>query len=372
MAPELPSAALVATTAVATVAFLAIAKATLWPARPKVLRNPLKLGVVGKELVYQPDAFPGARDVDTPYGTIRVYEFGPENGEKVLFVHGISTPCITLGPIAHALVKRGCRVMLFDLFGRGFSDNPSDLPQDARLYTTQILLVLASSPLAWTGTNALRLVGYSLGGGIAIHVANAFPHLVSSLVLLAPAGLIRPESFGRVSQFLFKSGLVPERLLAIATRRRLQQPIARARVPKTPLEKEAYIEIEMAAAEALDPASGEVATPLERRVLEYVRWSVENHEGFVPAFMSSIRHAPLTGQHDSWRGLTKRAAGTTAIFLARNDEIIEVDDYTKDGLPLVGGEDHVRWRVLPGGHDFVMTHTDEVLQQLDELWGMKL
>jgi hypothetical protein len=47
------------------------------------------------------------------YGSIRVYEFGPENGEKVLLVHGISTPCISLTYIAHGLVDRGCRVMLF-------------------------------------------------------------------------------------------------------------------------------------------------------------------------------------------------------------------------------------------------------------------
>lgn len=47
------------------------------------------------------------------YGSIRVYEFGPEDGEKVFFVHGISTPCITLAPIALALSKGGYRVMLF-------------------------------------------------------------------------------------------------------------------------------------------------------------------------------------------------------------------------------------------------------------------
>lgn len=61
------------------------------------------------------DVLPGARDVSTPYGSIRVYEWGPEDGPKVLFVHGITTPCIALGGVAHALVDRGCRVMLFDL-----------------------------------------------------------------------------------------------------------------------------------------------------------------------------------------------------------------------------------------------------------------
>ena len=61
------------------------------------------------------DVLPGARDVPTPYGSIRVYEWGPEDGEKVLFIHGITTPCIALGGVAHGLVDRGCRVMLFDL-----------------------------------------------------------------------------------------------------------------------------------------------------------------------------------------------------------------------------------------------------------------
>lgn len=66
-------------------------------------------------LPYPPDAFPGARDVDSPYGTIRVYEWGPEKGPKVLLIHGISTPSIALGGIARKLVKKGCRVMVYGL-----------------------------------------------------------------------------------------------------------------------------------------------------------------------------------------------------------------------------------------------------------------
>jgi len=65
------------------------------------------------KLPYPPDLFPGARDVDTPYGSIRVYEWGPENGRKVLLIHGISTPCLSLGSVAEKLVDSGCRVMMF-------------------------------------------------------------------------------------------------------------------------------------------------------------------------------------------------------------------------------------------------------------------
>lgn len=67
-------------------------------------------------LALPPDVLPGARDVSTPYGTIRVYEWGPDDGKKVLFVHGITTPCIALGDVAHNLAHKGCRVMLFDLY----------------------------------------------------------------------------------------------------------------------------------------------------------------------------------------------------------------------------------------------------------------
>lgn len=64
-------------------------------------------------LPYAPDALEGARDVATPFGSIRVYEWGPEDGRKVLLVHGISTPCIALVGLAEELVTKGCRVMLF-------------------------------------------------------------------------------------------------------------------------------------------------------------------------------------------------------------------------------------------------------------------
>jgi hypothetical protein len=68
-----------------------------------------------KALSLPPDVLPGGRDVLTPYGSIRIHEWGPEQGPKVLLVHGITTPSLSLGGVAHALVDKGCRVILFDL-----------------------------------------------------------------------------------------------------------------------------------------------------------------------------------------------------------------------------------------------------------------
>jgi hypothetical protein len=84
-----------------------------------------------KSLPYPLDALPGARDVDNPYGSIRVYEWGPEDGERVLLIHGISTPSIALTDLAHKLVSKGCRVMVF-----GRSKSRSCLPTKHKIVNT--------------------------------------------------------------------------------------------------------------------------------------------------------------------------------------------------------------------------------------------
>lgn len=200
-----------------------------------------------------------------------------------------------------------------DLFGRGYSDGVGDLPSDTRLFVTQVLLVLASSPLPWTGDGALSIVGYSLGGGVAVNFAAAFPRLVASLVLLAPAGLIRAANIGRLSRLVFTSGAVPERLLEVLTRRRLRAPIGNAvarrrrassvSLPSSPAaalavplggEKEGYVDA--AVQEAVDNDTPESPSPIEAKIASYVRWMLDFHDGFVPSFMSTIRYGPLLEQ----------------------------------------------------------------------------
>lgn len=62
-----------------------------------------------RRLPYPPDALPGARDVESPCGSLRVYEWGPTDGAKVLLVHGISTPSIGLGVLYHHHVQASQR-----------------------------------------------------------------------------------------------------------------------------------------------------------------------------------------------------------------------------------------------------------------------
>ncbi|KAI0383864.1 alpha/beta-hydrolase [Hypomontagnella monticulosa] len=386
---EPQSTAVIATTVATTIALISLARYALWPRKRAIIPGPLTTSIhkLSKteiaKLSYSLDTFPGARDVVTPYGNIRVYEFGPEDGRKVLFIHGISTSCMTLKDIAVPLAEKGCRVMLFDLFGRGFSDAPGDVPYDTRLFVTQILLVLASSPLSWTGDNGLHVIGYSLGGGIATNFAATFPGMVESLILLAPAGLIRPENFGRASRLVFTSDIIPERLLAWLTKRRLRQPIASSvakKVKKTVTDassktvlhnghKEDYVDV--AVQEAADPVDEPAQTAFELQVIDYIYWALDFHEGFVQAFMSTIRYAPLMDQHEYWRQLAKREPGTTAVLLGKDDNLIQVEDYTEDALPLIGGKDNVYWRVVSGSHNFPFTHGPDALKHIYEFWGME-
>lgn len=71
-------------------------ESTIIPSPLKTLLPKLSASEASK-LAYLPDALPGSRDTESPLGSLRIYEWGPEDGGKVLMVHGISTPSIALG-----------------------------------------------------------------------------------------------------------------------------------------------------------------------------------------------------------------------------------------------------------------------------------
>jgi pimeloyl-ACP methyl ester carboxylesterase len=237
-----------------------------------------------------------------------VYEWGPEKGRKVLLVHGISTPCVSLGGVANALVETGCRVLLLDLWGRGYSDGV-DLPHDSRLYATEILIAITSSPLSWT-PEGFSLIGYSLGGGIAADFASSFPDLVRSLVLLAPAGLISPHHFGWQSRFMFTLSL-PDVFVEWVVRRRLSTHPAHSTAHKsTPKTAEAAVneEIRGSRNEAFESARLSKIRP-EVTVAAAVQWQLDHHDGFVRSFVSSIKYSSIERKPEtvaSWRKLGLR------------------------------------------------------------------
>nr|POF02546.1 serine hydrolase-like protein [Quercus suber] len=344
---------------------------------------------------YPSNALPGARDVETPYGTIRVYEWGPATGRKVLLIHGISTPCIALASMAQHLVEsQGCRVMLFDLFGRGYSDTPDPAlyNQDLQLFTSQILLVLTSSDLAW---QRFTLVGYSLGGGIAAGFASYFPRMIASLILIAPAGVMRPWRISMLSKFVY-SGLFPESLVHFLVGRRLGAggvgKVAGVGTKGTSETSETTTPGGIVASElpandvdgkpstATTTANGSLKLFSDHppiAVTKATAWEIQTHRGFLPAFISSIKYAPITApaSDDRWRiiGRNQRDESTALnerkilILLGEKDGLIVPDEVEEDATKLFGSEQVIVERIA-AGHDLAVAAARECVDAMADFW----
>ncbi|ESZ99179.1 hypothetical protein SBOR_0437 [Sclerotinia borealis F-4128] len=366
-------------------------------------------------LPYPPDIFPGARDITSPHGSTRAYEFGPLNGPKILLVHGISTPCISLHHLATALAStHGCRVLLFDLFGRGYSDGVADLPHDERLYTAQILLVLTSSSISWAG-EGFHIIGFSMGGGIAVDFAVDFPAMVRGVVLLAPGGLIREERFGWKGKVMRKWWF-PDGLWGWILRRRVRgayeevssslstSPSSSLRAsdsefkPGNHVENRAQVDSELIMAVPSSFSSPVASTdtkisfddtPISPSlpyitVGQVMRWQTQQHRGYANAFASSIMYASISGCGEKWMGLWEARSGSVMqqesnvkrekilVVVGEWDDVVVVKELKEDLEGVVGSigagnvgsgvfDERVVWKVLEGaGHEFPITRGEEV------------
>ncbi|KAI0543630.1 alpha/beta-hydrolase [Xylaria curta] len=334
-----------------------------------------------QKLPYPPDALPGGRDVETPYGSIRVYEWGPEDGERVLFVHGLTTPVVGIGDLAHEMVRRGYRVMMFDLFGRGYSDAPLDSTYDERLYTSQMLLVLASSTISWLEKPGFHLVGYSLGGALSVVFARYFPHHVRSLSLITPGGLVRRHHIGWWSWLYYNSGLLPEILVKFFVRRRIRPTTGAV---SKPIDGDGDVNGGVRFGGAAISKTRPHVT-----VSEVVAWQVDHHRGFVPAFLSTIRNAPIYAPQEHWNALsrileTRRSGkmictnsdtkplaglegGKILIVLGKDDGLVVWNETVEDAYAALG-RDGVEIVTLEGGHEIAITSSINVAESIEGFW----
>ena len=367
-------------------------------------------------LPYPPDLLPGARDVATPYGVMRVYEWGPENGDKVVFIHGDTTPAPMLGPIARHLVERGCRVMMFgmssgsaalpirlarrplslslvgyiiltatgvkDLWGRGYSDTPLDVPHDGRLFKMQIFFAAASSPLSWTGaeSGSFSIVAFSLGGGIAMGFAADFPYLIKSIVLLAPGGIIRrlPDDYETLFRY---AALLPSSYL-----KNLVGKAIGLKVSHTPSGS-----IELHDRSQKGPEMAQEALVMGKEVLDVpriVQWQFENHKGFIHSFISTLQNGPIQHQHSDWKRVGNVIKGDTVqpwpsshssrlinskllVIFGETDSVVRAEEVSADLLELFGDPEYVQFKVVAGDHGFPVPNCDEVAKHIADFFGLE-
>lgn len=110
--------------------------------------------------------------------TIHAAAPGAARQPPLLLLHGFTGSRRNWAATAHALAPV-CEVMTVDLLGHGQTDAPAD---PAR-YGIEASAADLACLLEAVAPGPVNLLGYSMGGRLALYVALAYPHLVNALIL---------------------------------------------------------------------------------------------------------------------------------------------------------------------------------------------
>ncbi|MCP5025306.1 MAG: 2-succinyl-6-hydroxy-2,4-cyclohexadiene-1-carboxylate synthase [Actinomycetia bacterium] len=111
------------------------------------------------------------------------------DGVTVVLLHGFTGSALTMSGLAEALAASR-RVLAIDLVGHGRSDSPSSI--DA--YGMNACVAQVRSVIDELVAGPADLVGYSMGGRVALSLAATAPQTIRALILVgASAGLADPD-----------------------------------------------------------------------------------------------------------------------------------------------------------------------------------
>ena len=102
--------------------------------------------------------------------------------DPILLVHGFSVPSYIWEPTFDFLEERQRCVVMLDLYGRGFSDNP-DVDYTDGLFATQV-----SELMDHFGLKRATFVGLSNGGRVISQLAGQAPQRINALIYVASSG----------------------------------------------------------------------------------------------------------------------------------------------------------------------------------------
>ncbi len=246
---------------------------------------------------------------------------GPVRGPVAVCVHGLTTPSFVWRGVARGLALMGYRVLIYDLYGRGFSDRPRGR-QDRTFFLRQLSDLLADQAVG----NDITLLGYSMGGAIATAFAAEHPERLRQLILIAPAGMgVRA---GPLTRFIAKTPLIGDWLMLALFPWRHRKAVERER-----------------------DLPGSVANIADLQCAEL------KYRGYIPAVLASIRGILPDVQENDHRALRRSGLPVLAIW-GREDTIIPL---TAMGN-LATWNRAARQEVVEGaGHGLTYTHTDAVI-----------
>jgi pimeloyl-ACP methyl ester carboxylesterase len=127
---------------------------------------------------------------------VRVIESGPSLGEPVVFFPGWGCPVWDFHATMPAVAAAGFRAIAVDLRGHGLSD----MPVEPDRYTTDAMIAHAIDILDALAVSRAAMIGHSMGGALATHLAFCAPERVRALALFSPigCGTARAPELGRM------------------------------------------------------------------------------------------------------------------------------------------------------------------------------
>ncbi|KIM77354.1 hypothetical protein PILCRDRAFT_76914 [Piloderma croceum F 1598] len=281
--------------------------------------------------VYPDDFYPGGEYVTFPQGRTRYWLIGPEKGKKIILIHGLSIPSLVYRDVAPILASKGYRILLYDLYGRGYSDAPQTV-YDTSLYATQFALLMQH-----VGWERAGVVGVSMGASIAVAVSDLFPQLISGKVaLIASAGLLESNDISRTVKFM-SSPLVQSFASSFPFRRYVSPPTpSHSPAPQLPH-------------------------------TQIVRLQSAHLPGYNRALASSIRFGPIRGQSSSYTNLAK--SGRSVLLIHGTEDRTVPYKYASTIQAHIPSSELLT--VSGAGHDITVTHSELVTEALLKFFGMK-
>jgi len=126
--------------------------------------------------------------VRLPRGEVNYSLGGSAAAPLLVCIHGLNGALSSFAAFEPHLSLAGFRVLCFDLYGFGLSASPNGR-LDLETYVDQVQLLLKAIQVP--ADEQVFLLGYSMGGVVAVEFARRFPEKVARLLLVAPSGLMK-------------------------------------------------------------------------------------------------------------------------------------------------------------------------------------
>jgi pimeloyl-ACP methyl ester carboxylesterase len=138
----------------------------------------------------------GARIVRLPGGDLQVLDSGPRTGSPIVLIHCFTCAIDWWEQLIPRLTPNH-RVIAVDLLGHGGSEKPTSG------YSISNQADLVAGVLGRLGVSDAEVVGHSLGGDVAVALAERSPELVNRVVIIDSAPTHEEGSLGLLAKLAF-------------------------------------------------------------------------------------------------------------------------------------------------------------------------